>query len=327
VSIDTENKRRSALGLGGYTRVLPVPDDSVGAIDRPHVIGSFARDISAITADATWERANTLKKTERGDELTTAALPPGTWNVYIKAFDTTGNESEESAFTVVTVQNTFDLIYNTEEAPRWTGEKSNCFVHDVSGRLVPTDNTTASGDNFNVFDSFVQDPVATFGYESPEIDVGFDENGLRIWGESLVKLGPGESGGFSKTLQIDYRLTSDSYDGFENWTIGRADARYVKHKILASTDAGTPYLESFAPIVDVEERTQKEKGKVVAVSGTTITFPTRFISAPIVTVTVDGATALYPVKSNVTATGFDVTVYDNSGTDVGGIVDYIAIGV
>lgn len=327
MALDTQNKRRSSLSLGGYARVLPVPDTSVDAQDRPHVLGIFARDISAITADATWQNAIVLKKTERGNELTTAALPPGTWNVFIKAFDTTGNESEESAFTQVTVTSTFDIIFDANENPRWPGTVENGYVHNVSGRIVPEDTSFAAGNNFDVFDTYVQDPVATFSYESAEIDVGFDEDGLRVWAESTARLGVGESGTVSTELQIDYRDAADSYTGFESWTIGRIDARYVKHKIIVSNSNGAGYLSVFRPVVDVEERTQKENDKTVSIGGTSISFPQRFVNPPVLTISVDGSSALYPVKSNVTATGFTVTVYDSGGNDVGGTIDYIAIGV
>jgi len=37
MAIDTENKRRSVLGIWGGVRVLPVPDGTVGVRDRKHL--------------------------------------------------------------------------------------------------------------------------------------------------------------------------------------------------------------------------------------------------------------------------------------------------
>lgn len=37
MAIDSEPKRRSAVGTWGITRVLPVPDGAIGAGDRAHL--------------------------------------------------------------------------------------------------------------------------------------------------------------------------------------------------------------------------------------------------------------------------------------------------
>lgn len=329
MAVDTQNKRRSVLASDIETlSILPVPDDSVDAIDRPAVIGFFARNISAVNADDVWERAFLVKKTERGDELTTAALPPGSFRVFIKAFDTTGNESEEAAFASVIIENTFDLVFSEAEGPRWAGEKNNCIVHNVSGRIVPlSEDADSTGNNFDVFDTFVLNSVSAFSYEAAEIDIGFDDDGLRVWGESSVALGPNVTGNVTKALQIDYRDNADSYDGFENWTIGRVNARFVKHKLTVNNTSGVAYIDSFTPTVDVEERVEKEQNVAVPVSGTTITYPNRFINAPTVELTPLGSTPLIAMVDNITATGFYVTAFNTSGTDVGGTINYTATGV
>jgi len=325
MAIDTENKRRSALGKQYKAAILPVPDTSVDNVDRPHVLGYFSRNFAAIQNDLFWENGVLLKRAERGDELTTAALPPGNYVLLLKAIDTSGNYSEDPAVYDINVSNTFDIVSQNNQHPRWTGDKVNFIVHNVSGTLVPDDQSMATGDNFDVFDNFVVNPYSSCTYETEEIDLGFNATDVRIFADITGSLGPDEDGVAKFDLSIDTRLSAGSYDGFENWTIGSRDLRYLKQRIQLNTSVGLAFLSQFTPTADIQEVTQTGT-ESVSISGSSIVFNNQFFLTPKITITPDGGSAVYPVKSNVTSTGFDVTLYDSSGTSVSGTIDYIAVG-
>ena len=62
MAIDTENKRRSALGIWGASRILPVPDNSMTIEDRWHLwlyrglaaIGSGPTTIAVVYPPICW---------------------------------------------------------------------------------------------------------------------------------------------------------------------------------------------------------------------------------------------------------------------------------
>ncbi|NIR61737.1 MAG: hypothetical protein GWO02_20720, partial [Gammaproteobacteria bacterium] len=139
-------------------------------------------------------------------------------------------------------------------------------------------------------------------------------------------LGPGETGTADPGLEIDYRLDAGSYDGFEPWTIGNVEARYIKHRLNLDTAKGVAKVTGFKPTVDLEERSEGAKGVTVAAGGTAVSFAARFHVAPRVTVVADSASALIATKTGVGQSGFTAHVFDSGGADVGGTVDWNAFG-
>ena len=275
-----------------------------------------------------WGSATVLTKVTRGTLVTNAALPPGAQTVAIKAVDTTGNESvTEATFNITVTTGDVKSIKVTTEDPRWAGTLTGFVRHDVSDRLVPKSQDLASGNDFIVFDNFVVNPVANCFYEGAEIDIGTDALGVRVFAEFTAALGPGETTGVADPIfQIDHRKTATAYDGFEDWTVGIIDARFIKPRAKIATATGVAYLEKFKHTVDVAERIEKAEGVIIAIGGTAVTFANTFIVAPNIQVTADATTALFPVKSAVTTTGFTVKIFDSGGADVGGTVDWLARG-
>lgn len=275
----------------------------------------------------TWANSNALTRVTRGTQLTTAALPPGTWRLLIKAFDTSGNESANAAGVDITVSNENDVVIDQVENPRWLGTLTDLVKHDVSGLLVPDSQNLASADDFGTFDSFVPNPVEEVFYLAPEIDIGFD-SAMRIYGELEGVLGPGETGIADPILSIDHRTEAGVYDGFEDWTIGGVTTRHLKARVKIITATGVAALKAARIILDVQERTEGAKSVAIAAGGgTAIAFAEQFHIAPRVDVTADSSTALIATKKNVTTTGFTAQVWNTSGTDVGGTIDWTAEGV
>ncbi|MCH8196465.1 MAG: hypothetical protein IH904_00140 [Proteobacteria bacterium] len=293
-----------------------VPDlDRAGYIIKRSDQGAFVFATAELVTEET-----------KGTLVTNAFLAPGAHTVGIKAVDTSGNESVNAVtFDItVTLAPSTATVLDQPENPRWAGTLTDMVVHDVSGRLVPKSNNTDAGDG--VFSAFVRNPVPTCRYEAEEIDFGFDAEQVRVFSERTLGLGPGESGAIDSTFEIDFRKDADAYDGFEPWTIGLIDARFVKQRLTLNTALSVPFISAFRPKGTVDARTEALQDKAVSIGGSSFVWAKRFHLKPTVTVTPDGAAAVFPVKSNVSTTGVDVKVFDSGAVDVGGTVDVIAIG-
>ena len=279
-----------------------------------------------------WESASVITEVTKGTLVVNGAVPPGTWRLAIKARDTSlgadgkGNESDNAATFDITITNTNDIINAKEYSPRWPGTKSGCHVHDVSGSIVPNSTSVPSGDNYDVFDEFCEDAVSSFYYEGAEYDIGFD-NDVRVWSDIQALIGPAESGVAAPVFKLDYKAAAGAYDAFEAWLSGQVTARYLKVRAYMETASGKAAIRSFERTIDIEERTENAAGAVIAASGgTAIVFTKQFNNTPSINVTPQGTGALFAVISAKSGTGFTIQVFNDSGTDVGGTVDWQAIG-
>lgn len=316
MALDNQNKRGAILGL------LPPPDGAIDLRDRVAFITIMWRDL----VQARWEDGIVVKQAERGNELTTAVIPPGDWLLMGKAIDTSGNYSQNAAVVPILVVSTFDVVFSRTAAPRWPGAVDGFVKHDVSGSLLPDSDRLASAlTKAELFESFVPYPVPAGTYDFPEIAVGFDTD-LRIFGELGGKLGPGVAEGKpAAKLEIDYRLDADVYDGYEAWQIGTVRAAHVKGRVRMDFGQGRARLTRANLILDAQERTEKAVDVAVGSGGISVVFAKRFNLKPAVTVTPEGG--LIPDKSNVTVTGFDLVLRDSAGDPQAGVADWTAIGV
>jgi hypothetical protein len=237
-------------------------------------------------------------------------------------------------------------------------------ILDYRGNVIPQSQNLGSDDSWSTFDVVVPNPYDTCSYEAEEIDVSADRTMTFTIDETVV-LAPGETGATTHTTSIDYRKSADSYTGFEEWNTGRISARYIKHKVTFDTGTGLPILrgmsysiDSFNPwtvgektarkfqgriradytkgnyvitdlefYVDREDRTESASSQAVGSSGTTITFDQAFHNTPRVQVTPQSGSATIAVVDNVSTTGFDINLYNTSGTGVTGAVSWTATGV
>lgn len=317
MALETEDKRRSIIGL------LPLANGDIGARDRVALVTIMHRDL----VQARWEDGIVIKQTERGTELTTAAIPPGDWLLMAKARDTSGNYSKNAAVVAIVVVSTFDVVFTKAEAPRWPGTREGFVKHDVSGSLIP-DSTKLANEHSKaeLFESFVPFPVMQGIYEAPECALGFDSQQLRIYGDLGGRLGPGVIEGVADPqLEVDHRLEAEEYDGFEPWQIGTVAAAFVKARVRVDFTTGVAKLTRFNFTLDAEERREKRTGVNVDAGGISVVFDQRFNLRPAVTVTPEGG--LIPDKSGVSETGFDLVLRDSSGTATAGLADWTAIGV
>lgn len=284
----------------------------------------------------TYATAQPLTRVTRGTAITNAHVPPGDWRFFIKAINTGGGESVTAAQVDLVVTNTFDVIDQVPQEPNWLGTKTGFIRHQVlvdqagtlKGVLIPdSQDASIDLDNFDWIDLFVVNPVPTCSYESPEMDVGFDDI-IRAWALWSAVLGPGVASGIADLLvEIDYRKAADAYGGFRPWSIGNVEARFLKFKITETTVNGLARVDSMIPTADLAERTEKKVGVTVAAGGTQITFDKAYHRKPTVQVTGEGDVARIGQAENIATTGFKAHAFNVSGSSVGGTVTWEAVGV
>ena len=96
-------------------------------------------DIRFGAAGIAWESATPVTQVTRGTKITTAVVPPGTFDFLIKAVDTSGNESLNAAIiSDFTVTAPFDLLFENEQFPVW----SNLPPVPPQGSTAPDDSPT-----------------------------------------------------------------------------------------------------------------------------------------------------------------------------------------
>jgi hypothetical protein len=272
----------------------------------------------------TWDDATPFTNILRGETMTSGALPPGVWEILFKARDTSGNYSANAArVTVEVTASGFTTLEQEAQAPAWGGAFTNMVKH-WTGVIVPDSQSLASVLGFELFDEFVPDAFEDCFYEAPEMDKGIDAT-ARIHGDIVSVLGPGETGLVSPRLQIDYRLSTGSYDGFEGWSVGLANFRYLKPRVYIDTTVGKPVISQFTPTIDSESR---EETGTLAVDGSgtgAVTFDQPFHATPVLQVTPEGSgnvSASYDGLSTAGFTGY----FKSGGSAAAGTLSYTAKG-
>jgi hypothetical protein len=267
-----------------------------------------------------WEGAQSLTSVTRGTRITTAAVPPGDWRFGIKARDTSGNYSESEATYDLEVVSSNEVIEEIEQAPYWRGTKTN-FLRHWSGVLVPESTKLPfEHTNAELFEQFVPYPQDECEYEAPVIDMGFDAMNVRVYAEHEAPLGRGVVASTADPeLSIDYRSQAGVFDGYEDWTIGTANFRYLKARLCIDAPDRRAYLSSFKPVVDAEERTIAFTFE----GGVAVAFSPQFNRTPAIQVTPESAAgsptqARYATYEGPSETGFTPRVWDAAGNEIAG---------
>lgn len=281
------------------------------------------------TSVSNWSDAIVITKVTKGTLVTNAALPPGTWRLYIKARDTSGIYSTNATSILFTVKNTNTEILKQVENPSWTGTLTNLVFNPNTNHLIPESQNLACSGEYEVFDNFVWNPYRLCYYTGPEIDMEIDLDDARVWGVLSATLGPGEITGVADPVfQIDYKISGEAYDGFEDWATGTSDFRYLKPRLKLDTDTGVAYVTGMNSNIDKEERTEGESTVAVSSSGTTIIFTEQFYLEPKVNATAISETGVTWAVYNITTSQFSVKIWDlDTGLAIDGYINWTAIGV
>jgi hypothetical protein len=265
--------------------------------------------------ETSWDDGSPVANILRGQTITSAAIPPGTWELLFKAKDNSGNYSANAVqVSIVVTADGFTTVYSEDEAPDWLGSMTNMVRH-WTGVLTPESQNLASDDDWETFDEFVPNAYEDCYYEAPVIDKSIDAT-ARIYGDIVSVLGPGETTGIaSPSLEVDHRVDAGSFDGFEAWTVGSVNFRHAKFRIYVDTTIGKPVISAFTPSIDALSRTETGTYTTPAGGSVAVTFATAFHSTPIGTVSPQGSGDVTASYASLTAEGF--TGYFKTGGAAG----------
>jgi hypothetical protein len=195
----------------------------------------------------------------------------------------------------------------------------------VTGTAAPPGANTTGWDVFNLF---VPDPVAGASFISDPVDTGFNAE-LRVFLNASYGLGFGQNGTPALSYAIDTWLTGQNDPAlFTSWpSAGYIEMRYLRARLSYAPAAGTlAYISDFGPTIDTAPTIETGNSLTVAAGGTTIVFPAEFHTAPQVIATCISNASLIASVAAVSATGCTFHVWNSSGVDVGGVINYEAIG-
>jgi hypothetical protein len=289
-------------------------------------------DIGFATQGTTnWDDFTLLTEAAAGTEMTNASVKPGNWTFGIRARDIADQLSPDISTYDLVVVNNSDTLIDYEADPYWQigiGPSSAVdFIHHWTGVLVPSSSGNNAAQGWDVFDIYVPDVIATSIYATPTLDTGFDDTD-RVFSDIGFHHGFGETTGLVPQFQIDTWLTGDTDpNNYIDWTIGEVFMRYIRGAAKFSNVQGQVcYLKKFEVIVDAAPLIEHADNVVVAPGGTAVTFPIPYHTAPFVFCQAIGTGGLNAEPSSITTTGFQIDIYDNTGTSVGGNANWQSQG-
>lgn len=276
--------------------------------------------------DTDWNNGIPTANILRGQELPSASIPQGNWTFLFKARDTSGNYSTNASRVDLLVSaEGYTQIDMVEAYPKWLGELDN-FELSVSYKLVPSSTLAANlHTNAELFEQYLPYPVATSRYTEQIIDKGIDAS-ARVYADIVSALGRGvASGTAAPSTKIDYRLSTTSFDGFEDWSVGTANFRYLKSQIYSDNSVGKIVVSSFETIIDAKNRTEDGTYTTDSSGTVSVTFTQPFHAAPGLVVSPQGSgnvTASYTGASSTGFTGY----FKSGGVAAAGTASYKATG-
>ena len=315
---------------------------------------------STLTTGAEW--ANSVSLVEKvARPATSVTVPARVGSYLIKAVDKNGNYSvnESIIATTVTTVGNYNAIATSTQSPTFAGTKTNVYV-DENGYLR-LDSSELFDSATGLFDSatatFFEEGVTTYDlypegsylFTSP-IDLGATYTSrvtanITQGSDNIDNLFDSASGDFDDAasnfdgdtpanctafLQISTSTDGVTYTAFRNFVIGDYSGRYLKFKLVLTSDdlASTPVIKSLSVSVDMPDRIFSGNDIVSGTGTYAVTFSLPFYSSSYaVGITAQGMnTGDYFTISSKTVNGFNVAFKNSSGTGVSKTFDYLAKG-
>ena len=285
--------------------------------------------------DTTWDAAILITNETKGTQVTNAAIPPSpiidvdgnreAWRFFIKAIDTSDNYSTNEAVFDLLVTPTFAANFSKGQAPAWLGIKTDMIRDPKTGLLHAKDQAASSSNDYNLFDNYIVTAPTTYAYETPEIDIGYDDK-VDVWADIWGRL-PLEIGNFTPVTSLDYRLEAGVFDGFDIWTNGQVTGRHFKMKFLEESSDSLTVVEDFVPTILIVEHVEADVPIVVPVGGLIVSLGISFNDIPVIEVIPPASpSGVQTVIMAITRTTFTVFFLSSAGVDIGGTGTYTATG-
>jgi len=315
---------------------------------------------STLTTGAEW--ANSVSLVERVARPATSITVPARIGSYLlKAVDKNGNYSNNESIiaTTVTTVGNYNAIATSTQSPTFSGTKTNVYV-DENGYLR-LDSSELFDSAIGLFDSatatFFEEGVTTYDlyptgsylFTSP-IDLGAtytsrvtanitqgSDNIDNLFDSETVLFDDAPSNFDGDTpanctafLQIATSADNITYTAFRNFVIGDYSGRYLKFKLVLTSDdlASTPVIKALSVSVDMPDRIFSGNDIVSGTGTYAVTFTLPFYSnSYAVGITAQGlSTGDYFTISSKTVNGFNVAFKNSSNTGVSKTFDYLAKG-
>ncbi len=275
-----------------------------------------------------WTDGLVITDTDRTTSHTTVAVPPGTWTIMVKAVDLFGFESVNEATVDLTVLQINAVVVEDEHSPLWAQTLTNLHLH-YTGRLPIADQVAASGDDFNLFDTYIQTPFATSYYTTQVYTLAIATD-VRLFSDIEAELHPDETTGVAAvTLQINIDPDGTGFLGWEDYNVGLRTVSSIQFRMKFDNALGEAVGIGFEVTIDQPPREERDKDVEIAANGTTIVFATQYLETPIIKITVlqQSGSPVFAGYRNKSTTQFDAHVFDNDGVDVGGFIDWEATNI
>ncbi len=324
---------------------------SVGDLDLDHYQIRF----STATSGATWHGAAVLVDRVAKD-ATGISVPAMVGTYLVKAVDQTGNESENAALLVSTIQTiaSMNAVATVTESPTFAGTHGNTRVFEGGLQLAQADTVDdwpdvdavtnwdmgnagldASGtytfaDPFDlgaVYTSRLTSEITVDGVNlTDNIDDWPDVDAVTNWDGTT----PDQ---WNAELQV--RTTGDDPAGTPTWsawqtfTVGDYTARAFEFRIvLHSLEFGvSPKVTSLVVQIDMPDRIAAEDDVTVPAAGLNVTFSPAFRAKPAIGITgQDMQTGDYFTVTNISRTGFTFRFFNSAGAGIERTADWIAKG-
>jgi hypothetical protein len=315
---------------------------------------------STLTTGAEW--ANSVSLVEKvARPATSITVPARVGSYLIKAVDKNGNYSvnESIIATTVTTVGNYNAIATSTQSPTFSGTKTNVYV-DENGYLR-LDSSELFDSAIGLFDSatatFFEEGVTTYDlypegsylFTSP-IDLGAtytsrvtanitqgSDNIDNLFDSATGLIDDGASNFDGDTpanctafLQIATSTDGVTYTAFRNFVIGDYSGRYLKFKLVLTSDdlASTPVIKSLSVSVDMPDRIFSGNDIVSGTGTYAVVFSLPFYSSSYaVGITAQGLnTGDYFTISSKTVNGFNVAFKNSAGTGVSRTFDFFSKG-
>jgi hypothetical protein len=264
----------------------------------------------------------------------TNALAAGTYTFAIKTVDSTGNESETAKYIVAELgdprgaQNSIAFVDVANAG--WPGTKTDCVV-DAGNVLRAVNQGTwdTLPATWDAWTRWVADPVATFSYEHPPIDIGI-----------VGTFTPLVSVDTASTATVEVATSSDgvTYTGWST-PAGAVEARYIKVRVIIQ-QAGSELPLLYGLLINLSARPVDETitdldtstlSGVYRLGVGDIRLPIDETYGVIRTVQIAlqsvGPGWTWVLEDKDTATGPRVRLYDASGNPADALIDAFVRGL
>lgn len=307
-----------------------------------------------IRSGGSWETGVVSTSVTHPSNTATLAAPRG-GSFWLKAFDTSGNESLVATGVVAPDLTGINVV--VQDTDGFTGTNSGTYLYESltspAWANTPAWSDAYTWDTMQALRGITLTAGLTSGaYTSEVVDIGYVASSLVSIDATVTALGllanpwytytlpwtsyagtswvwQPTSGGVSVVYEVSTSEDNATWTPWALFTPGTYRFRYLKARLTLATDNANfrPLLQRLVFNVDVPDRVERFADVAVSAAGATITFSPAFVGVETVQATLQSAavgdTFRVTAKSN---TAITVQVYDSAGAAKAGLLDIDVFG-